>query len=215
MIMEFAEEKEKLVLGLKHSGYIHSKEVEDAFLRISREFFVPPSLSRFAYEDRPLDIGEGQTISAPHMVALMAEALDVRSGLTILEVGSGSGYHAAVMSVLIGPNGRLYSVERIPNLAENAQKNLEKAGINNVIICKGDGSLGLPDHSPFDRIYVTCAAPYIPQPLIDQLKDGGKLLIPIGKVYCELTSIEKRGEDIISKVLGGCAFVPLIGKHGF
>jgi len=212
--MELINEKAKLVSRLKHSGYIRSKEVEDAFFSIPREFFVPTSLIQYAYDDRPLDIGEGQTISAPHMVALMAEALNVKKGLTVLEVGSGSGYHAAVISVLIGQNGCLYSVERIPSLAENAEKNLKTAGINNVIICKGDGSLGLPEQAPFDRIYVTCAAPYVPQPLIDQLIDGGKLLIPIGRLFCELTSIEKQGEEIISKDLGGCAFVPLIGTHG-
>ena len=215
MIMELADKKERLVSSLKQSGYIRSKEVEEAFLRISREFFVPPSLTQYAYEDRPLDIGEGQTISAPHMVALMTEALDVKLGQTVLEIGSGSGYHAAVISALIGSNGQLHSIERIPRLAENAEKNLKTESITNVIIRIGDGSLGLPDHSPFDRIYVTCAAPYVPQPLIDQLIEGGKLLIPIGRVYCELTCIEKKNEEIISQDLGGCTFVPLIGRHGF
>lgn len=215
MIKELADKKKRLVSSLKQSGYIRSKEVEEAFLRVSREFFVPLSLTDYAYEDRPLDIGEGQTISAPHMVALMAEALDVKLGQTVLEIGSGSGYHAAVISELIGSNGHLYSIERIPRLAENAEKNLKKASISNVIINIGDGSLGLPDQSPFDRIYVTCAAPYIPQPLINQLKDGGRLLIPIGRVYCELTCVEKKNEEIISIDLGGCAFVPLIGRHGF
>ena len=165
--------------------------------------------------DRPFEIGNGQTISAPHMVAIMVEALDIKPGQKILEIGSGSGYHAAVVSLLVGNDGQVFSIERIHALAESAKENLDKAGCNNVTVFKGDGSLGLPDHAPYDRIYVTCASPSVPQPLLDQLRDTGKLLIPVGKMYCELMLLEKNGDHIDSKDLGGCAFVPLVGKHGF
>ena len=208
------EKQEKLINTLQQNGYIKSNSVKQAFLKTPRELFVPDSSKRLAYQDTPLDIGNEQTISAPHMVAIMCEALDVKRGQTILEIGAGSGYHAAVLSHMVGKTGHIYSVERLEVLGIQAKKNLCKAGIENVSIEIGDGSKGLPSHAPYDRIYVTCASPGIPPPLIDQLKDKGKLLIPVGNMYCTLMIIEKKGNETMSRSLGGCVFVPLIGEYG-
>ena len=213
--MERHDEKIRLVERLKRYGYIRSKEVEDAMLSIRREDFVPPDVRRYAYDDTPLEIGFGQTISAPHMVAMMCEELELKKGLKILEIGAGSGYHAAVISKIIGEEGKVYSIERIAELAEFARKNLEKAGIKNVEVIEGDGSLGLPEYAPYDRILVTCSAPDIPEPLIEQLKEGGIILIPVGRTFSVLIKGIKKGKRLEKKEICGCAFVPLIGKYGF
>jgi SAM-dependent methyltransferase len=127
--------------------------------RVPRELFVPEELRSEAYYDLPLPIGFGQTISAPHMVAIMCEILDLQEGMTVLEVGGGRGYHAAVMAYMVGPKGHVYSVERIPELVARARENLSKAGITNVTMVEGDGSLGLPEHAPYDRISVAAMRP--------------------------------------------------------
>jgi protein-L-isoaspartate(D-aspartate) O-methyltransferase len=212
--MEYEEKRRELVITLKRLGRIYSREIEDAFLKIPRELFVPKDIRKLAYVDTPLEIGKGQTISAPHMVAIMAEALDLKKGQKVLEIGAGSGYHAAIISKMIGGEGHVYSIERIKSLTEFAKKNIKTAGIKNVTIVNGDGSEGLPKYAPYDRIYVTCAAPEVPPPLIEQLNDEGKLMVPVGKMICELKLLEKNGDRIITKDLGGCAFVPLIGKYG-
>jgi protein-L-isoaspartate(D-aspartate) O-methyltransferase len=211
----FEDQRERLVEKLKIEGHIKTKAVEKAFLETPRELFVPEKLKGYAYVDTPLEIGNGQTISAPHMVAIMCEALDLKKGQKILEIGAGSGYHAAIVSKLIGDKGHVYTIERFPSLADNAKKNLEKVGIKNVTVEMGDGSEGLPKYAPYDSIYVTCAAPCIPQPLVEQLKDPGKLLIPVGQFISKLELVEKKNKKIIEKDLGGCAFVPLVGKHGY
>jgi protein-L-isoaspartate(D-aspartate) O-methyltransferase len=205
----------KLVEMLKLEGRIKSKEVEKAFLEIPRENFVPDEIKKYAYVDTPLQIGNSQTISAPHMVAIMVEELYIKKGQKILEIGAGSGYHAAIVSKLVGKKGHVYTIERYSTLAEVAKKNLEKTGITNVTVETGDGSEGLLKYAPYDRIYVTCAAPDVPKPLIEQLKDGGILMIPIGKTICNLELIEKKDDKLIYKDLGGCAFVPLVGKYGY
>jgi protein-L-isoaspartate(D-aspartate) O-methyltransferase len=209
-------ERKNLVEKLKKQGRITSEKVEKAFLKVPRENFIPANLESKAYYDTPLEIGNDQTISAPHMVAIMAEEVDLREGHKVLEIGAGSGYHAAIISRIIGEKGHVYSIERIKSLADKAKNNLEKTGIKNVTIEIGDGSEGLSKYAPYDRVYVTCASPGVPDPLIDQLKRPGKLLIPVGSRLCELKLIEKNEEgDIKSINLGGCAFVPLVGKHGF
>ncbi|RLF12954.1 MAG: protein-L-isoaspartate O-methyltransferase, partial [Thermoprotei archaeon] len=175
----------------------------------------PQGLREYAYHDTPLEIGHGQTISAPHMVALMCEELELERGLKVLEVGAGSGYHSAVISRIIGEEGMVYSIERIPDLVEFARGNLERAGIRNVEVVEGDGSMGLPEHAPYDRILVTCSAPDIPDPLVEQLKDGGIILIPVGRTFSVLVKGLKRGNKVVRKEICGCAFVPLIGKYGF
>ena len=212
--MTYESRRAGLVKRLILEGRIYSKEVEQAFLETPREIFVPDSIKKYAYRDTPLEIGNGQTISAPHMVAIMVEGLDIKKGQKILEIGAGSGYHAAIVSKLIGNNGHIYTIERHSSLAENAKKNIKDAGITNITIETGDGSQGLSKYAPYDRIYVTCAAPGIPSPLIEQLKDKGKLMIPVGKAICELKLIEKKEDELIENDLGGCAFVPLVGKHG-
>jgi protein-L-isoaspartate(D-aspartate) O-methyltransferase len=148
------------------------------------------------------------------MVAIMCESLDIKDDQKILEIGTGSGYHAAIVASIVGETGHVYTIERFESLAKKATENLKKIGITNVIVEVGDGSCGLPSYQPYDRIYATCAAPKIPQPLIDQLQDSGKLLVPIGDKYCELILLEKeKGKTVVHR-LGGCVFVPLIGKYG-
>jgi len=206
----------RLVQRLKKEGRITNQDVEDAFLSIPRELFIPQSKRSYAYVDTPLDIGNGQTISAPHMVAIMVEELLLEKGQKVLEIGAGSGYHAAIVASIIGPGGNVYSIERISSLATTAKENLYHAGISNVEVIIGDGSMGLETYAPYDRIYVTCAAPVVPKPLIEQLTiDNGVLLIPVGEMICELQRIIKTTTDLKKEYLGGCAFVPLIGKYGY
>lgn len=213
--MNFEEQRKQLINKLIMEHHIQTPEVKKAFQETPRELFVPKHIQNYAYVDTPLDIGNGQTISAPHMVAIMCEKLDIQENQKILEIGAGSGYHAAVVSKIIGPNGHVYTIERHPELAEQAQRNLQKANITNVTVETGDGSEGLPKYAPYDRIYVTCAAPDIPEPLIEQLSDPGLLMIPVGRIICNLQLLEKKQGKIKTKNLGGCAFVPLVGKHGY
>ena len=212
--MMLVDKRKKMIDKLISEGYIKSEEVKTAFMKIPREKFIPKSIEMRAYQDTPLEIGNGQTISAPHMVAIMCEALDIKKGQKILEIGTGSGYHAAIVAKMVSNSGKVYTIERHLDLAKFAENNLKKTKINNVIVKIGDGSEGLEEFKPYDRIYVTCASPQIPPPLIEQLKDQGKLLIPVGSMYCDLKLIEKKGIDLITKDFGGCVFVPLIGKYG-
>jgi len=203
--------KEELLESMR--GHIKDSVVE-AMKRVPRELFIPETLQQRAYDDIPLPIGFGQTISAPHMVAIMCDILDLRKGMSVLDVGGGSGYHAAVMAVLIGPEGHVYSVERVHELAARARESLSKAGIENVTVVEGDGSLGLPDHAPYDRINVAATAPSAPDPLKQQLKPGGKMVVPVGLGFQELILVTRKN-GFITEELMGVAFVPLIGKHGF
>ena len=207
-------DKEELIKKLIKEGYLKSEKVIKAMKEIPREIFIPESQKNYAYYDTPLEIGYGQTISAPHMVAIMLEALDLKEDSKVLEIGTGTGYHAVVAS-RIATKGKIYTIERIPELASKARKNLEKLGIKNVEVIVGDGSAGLPEHAPYTHIYATCSAPGIPPILIEQLDEGGKLLIPVGKIYGELWMVEKRHGRIKKKNLGGCAFVPMIGREGY
>lgn len=181
---------------------------------VPRERFVPADQAEFAYFDTPLHIGHDQTISAPSMVAIMCAVLDVRDGDRVLEIGTGWGYHAAVLSRLAG-TGTVYTVERIPELAERAKAVLAGLGYGNVKVFVGDGSEGLPEFAPYDRISVAAAAPEVPRALVDQLKDGGRMVIPVGRYFQELMLVEKAGGQVKMTPRGGVAFVPLLGKHGF
>lgn len=161
-----------------------------------------------------MPIGEGQTISAPSMVAVMCDVLDIHGGMKVLEVGTGLGYHAAVMSILAG-SGKVYTVERMPGLAMKARQILKEIGFDNVEVFISDGSEGLKEYAPYDRISVACTAPSVPQPLIDQLKDDGKMVIPVGTFYQELYLVEKKDGAVGIQDKGPVAFVPLVGKYGF
>lgn len=215
--MNFDQKREKMVKKLIRDGRIDTEPVKLAMGKIPRELFIPHTQKLAAYEDTPLSIGKGQTISAPHMVGIMVEALDLMPGLKVLEVGAGSGYHAAVVAEILKPNGHIFSVERIPELAKRAAENINKVGLADfVTIVQNDGSIGLVEYSPFDRIFVTCASPGIPPPLIEQLADGGKLLIPSGSSYIsDLILVTKTKSKVKKRNLGGCAFVPLRGRYGF
>lgn len=204
--------KEEMLRMLR--GNIDDRVVE-AMGRVPRELFVPEKIRHIAYEDHPLPIGEGQTISAPHMVAIMCDVLDIHEGMRVLDVGTGSGYHAAVMADLVGPEGHVYSIERVAELVVYSRRNLREAGIENVTVVEGDGSSGLPDHAPYDRINVAATAPEIPEPLKEQLKVGGKLAIPVGSCYQELVLVIRTEEGFELEHHGGVVFVPLIGDHGF
>ncbi len=209
------EERKRMVERLKEELNI-SDRVFRAMLKVPRHLFVPPQYSREAYSDYPLPIGYGQTISAPHMVAIMCDLLDVLPGHKVLEIGGGSGYHAAVVAELVGKNGKVVMVERIPELAERAKNTLEALGYDNVKVVVRDGSGGYEEEAPYDRIYVTAAAPEVPEPLLKQLKPGGKMVIPVGDAIQELYVIEKDWSGRIrKKKWGGVRFVPLVGKYGF
>jgi len=191
-----------------------STEVLEAMNRVKRHLFVPPELRDQAYGDYPLPIGGGQTISAPHMVAMMCDYLKLERGDKVLEIGAGSGYHAAVIAELIGAEGRVYTVERLALLVDFSMRNLREAGYKNVVVVAGDGTLGLPEYAPFNKICVTCAAPAVPPPLLEQLETGGRMVIPIGRYIQELYLVEKKnGIEKQSKC--EVVFVPLIGRFGF
>jgi protein-L-isoaspartate(D-aspartate) O-methyltransferase len=204
--------KEEMIERLRGSA---SDRVVDAMERVPRELFVPRRIGHTAYEDRPLPIGKGQTISAPHMVAIMCDVLDIGEGMKVLDVGTGSGYHAAVIADLVGPKGHVYSIERIAEIALFARENLRAAGVKNVTVLEGDGSRGLPEYAPYDRINVAATAPKIPEPLKEQLKVGGKLVIPLGSCFQELVLVERTQEGFELEHHGGVVFVPLVGEYGF
>ena len=203
--------REQLLDSLQGSA---KESVISAMSRVPRELFLPVALKSRAYEDTPLPIGLNQTISAPHMVAIMCDLLDLQPGMTVLEVGGGSGYHAAVMATMVGPTGMVYSVERMPELVAMAKRNLEKAGITNVTMIETDGSLGLPEHAPYDRISVAATAPRIPEPLKQQLKVGGKMVLPVGRDYQDLYLVTRKNGFCVEEKMG-VIFVPLIGEEGF
>ena len=208
-------ERKELVDHLIDSGYLSTPRVIDAMRKVKRHRFVPAGEGKSAYSDRPLHIGSDQTISAPHMVAIMTEHLDIEVDNKILEIGAGSGYQAAILAEIV-KKGKIYTVERLPEIAERAKSSIEECGYKNVSIIVGDGTMGYKAEAPYDRIIVTAGAPKIPQSLVDQLGDNGKLLIPVGdRFYQELMLVEKRGEEIIERRLGGCVFVPLIGEEGW
>jgi len=187
--------------------------VMTAMKKVPRHEFLPPDLRYCAYDNGPAPIGSGQTISQPYIVSLMSCLLDTKSSYIILEIGSGSGYQAAVLSQLVQ---QVYSVEIIEDLATTARKRLNKLGYNNVEIRNDDGYFGWSEHAPYDGIIVTAAAPHIPQPLIDQLRTGARLVIPVGFPYSyqELMVVEKRANgEIETQMVLGVSFVPLTGEH--
>jgi protein-L-isoaspartate(D-aspartate) O-methyltransferase len=188
--------------------------VLSAMRSVPREMFVPEHMKRFAYDDSPLPIGEGQTISQPYIVAAMTEALDPEPGDIVYEVGTGSGYQAAVLAEIVS---QVYSKEIVKPLAAWAQENLAAAGYTNVTVAVGDGYAGWPDYAPFDGIVVTAAPDHVPAPLIDQLKPGGRMVIPVGRQneVQKLLLIEKeQGGSTVTRTLMPVRFVPLTGPNG-
>jgi len=192
---------------------IVDQRVLEAMGRVPRHLYVEPALERFAYEDRPLSIGAGQTISQPYIVALMTQLLHVQPSHRVLEVGTGSGYQAAILAELAA---EVYTVEIIPSLAEGARALLEALGYRNVHVRQGDGYEGWREVAPFDGIMVTAGAPHIPPPLIDQLRDGGRMAIPVGGPggTQELILGEKQAGRFLTRSVAPVLFVPLTGKGG-
>jgi protein-L-isoaspartate(D-aspartate) O-methyltransferase len=210
-------ERRELVRRLKDGGYVTSDRVLEAMEKVPRHEFLPEAMATLAYQDTPLPIGQGQTISAPHMVGMMLEALDLRPGMNVLEIGTGSGYHAALVAELVRPNGKVYTIERIESLGLRARATLEQIGYDDVIeVIIADGTNGLPEHAPYDRIFVAAAGPEVPGPLKAQLADGGILMVPVGgRMVQDLVLVTRSGDKYAERSMGSVVFVPLIGEHGY
>jgi protein-L-isoaspartate(D-aspartate) O-methyltransferase len=192
---------------------IKDSRVLDAFLRVPRHAFIPQAPAFEAYADHPLSIGSGQTISQPYIVALMTQALALTGNEKVLEVSTGSGYQTAILAELAA---RVYTVERLPELAAAARKTLDDLGYGNIEFRTGDGTLGLPEHAPYDCILVGAAAPEVPKSLIAELAVGGRLVIPVGGQYSQmLRLVTRERSQIISRELCPCIFVKLIGREAF
>jgi len=191
---------------------IKNRMVISALLKVPREEFVPDELKQSAYDDCPLPIGFGQTISQPYIVALMTELAKPEAGMRVLEIGTGSGYQTAILCEI---GCEVFSIERIPEIAEKAEDILKKLGYNPKIFV-GDGTAGLQDYQPYQAIIVTAGAPDIPKPLIEQLDEGGRIIIPVGDLFSQtlIRGIKNKGK-LITENHGGCQFVPLKGKYGW
>lgn len=192
---------------------IYDPKVLDAMLKVPRHEFVPEDMRPYAYEDRPLPIGEGQTISQPYMVALMTQCMELEGPESVLEIGAGSGYQAAILAEIAA---MVYTIERFPSLLQRAQEVLARLGYTNYKALVGDGTLGWEENAPFNGIMVTAGAPDVPPSLLEQLADKGRLVIPIGpERYQTLYKIVKKGKKIRREFVTYCSFVPLIGKEGW
>lgn len=192
---------------------IVDERVLTAMRRVPRHLFIPEPVRHTAYDDMAMSIGEGQTISQPYMVAVMTELLELTGTETVLEVGTGSGYQAAILGELAA---EVYTVERIAILAEKARAILKVLGYVNVHLVVGDGTIGFKDRSSFDRIIITAAAPEIPPPLVDQLSEGGIVVAPVGERYSQvLLKGRKANGHLVEEFSTPCSFVPLIGEHGW
>jgi protein-L-isoaspartate(D-aspartate) O-methyltransferase len=211
--MDYEVARRKMVESQIAARSIRDERVLDAMRNIPRHLFLDEAMWNQAYNDYPLPIGEKQTISQPYIVALMTEALELRPNDRVLEIGTGSGYQAAILATLAE---WVYTVERIRTLAIKARKVLDQLHMYNISIRVGDGTAGWEEHSPYDAIIVTAGSPDIPQPLVDQLCEGGRLVIPVGDRYSQtLYKLIRRGEDLRREDLGGCRFVDLVGNHGW
>ena len=210
---ERMKEREALLAELETGGYLTDPRLEEAMLAVPRHVFVPKELRETAYEDRPLPIGFGQTVSAPHMVAMMTSALQLKEGDKVLEVGTGVGYHAAIAKAVVGESGRVISVEYLPELVQLARKNLKVAKLK-VEVHEGDGYKGYEGEAPYDAVYVTCAIPDVPDALIEQLKEGGHFVAPLGITRCQLMAGRKVDGELELEDLGPCLFVNAQGELG-
>jgi len=207
----FSKKREQMVRYQIKARGVKDELVLKAMREVPRHFFVPPAYKREAYEDYPLPIGEGQTISQPYIVALMTEVAEIRPGNKVLEIGTGSGYQAAVLSQI---TDLVFSVEIRENLARQAATLLSDLGYNQVRVRTADGYFGWPEEAPFDVIIVTCAANHIPPPLFQQLKEGGRLVIPVGSTvfYQTLTLVKKVNGKPEFRQLLDVRFVPMVGE---
>jgi protein-L-isoaspartate(D-aspartate) O-methyltransferase len=216
---------ENLIDNLVKQGDLRSPNIVRAMRAVPRISFVPVNMQAYSAADAPIQIGFGQSVSAPHIVAIMNEALQLAAGSKVLEVGAGFGWHAATIAEIVAPReaprsewGHVYTVEIVPALAEAARKNIMNAGYGDrVSIINSDGSKGYAEKAPYDREVVTAAAPKVPKPLIDQLKEGGILLVPVGSpfLFQKLIKLTRRIDGKISEEnLGGVSFVPLTGEFG-
>lgn len=204
----------QMVRELETEG-IKDKKVLEAMERIPRHEFLPRDMENEAYLDIPLPIGYEQTISQPYTVAFMLEELELEAGNKVLEIGTATGYNACLIAEIVGKKGKVYTIEIIPELAKLAEKNIEKMGMKNIKVVKGDGSQGYGKARPYDRIILTAGAPEIPRPLVKQLKIGGVFIGPIGSMYSQnMVKLKKTREGITQEEMGSFMFVPLRGKYG-
>ena len=210
---QFSKAREEMVRQQIERRGVSNERVLAAMRSIPRHLFVPRHDHELAYIDAPLSIGQGQTISQPYIVAAMSELLGLQGSEKVLEIGTGSGYQTAILCALAE---EVYSIERLPQLAEAALRRLEGLGITNVHVISADGTQGLPEHAPFDAILVTAAAPHVPAVLLDQLAEGGRLVIPVGSRYSQSLQLWTREKgQLHSRDCMGVVFVPLIGKDGW
>lgn len=206
----FARLREEMVRSQIEARGIKDRQVLQAMRKVKRHQFVPRSYQRYAYEDAPLPIGEGQTISQPYIVALMTELLRLTGKERVLEIGTGSGYQAAILAELAV---NVYTIEILPSLAKQAEELLSKLGYKNILVKCGDGYLGWEEYAPFDAIIVTCAPEEIPPVLVEQLADGGRMVIPVGSSYQELMLIEKENNQVKIKSIIPVRFVPMLKEQ--
>lgn len=212
-INEWKHERKRMVKEQISARGIKDERVIDVMNRVPRHIFVEKTYYHQAYNDYPLPIGYGQTISQPYMVAMMTELLELKSDEKVLEIGTGSGYQTAILASLCA---KVYSIERIAELTKRARTTLDSLGFQNVNLMVGDGSIGWPDYSPYDGIIVTAGAPEIPNALIEQLAENGRLVIPVGDEFSQvLNLVRKHKGRIYRKEFFGCTFVPLVGKGGW
>ena len=211
--MEFATARNRMVENQLIGRGIKDTRVLDTMRKLPRHRFVEEALASQAYNDHPLPIGEKQTISQPYMVALMTEALELQGNEKVLEIGTGSGYQTAILAELAD---KIHSIERIRSLSIKARRVLDDLGYFNVVLKVSDGTLGLKEEAPFEAIIVTAGSPDVPQPLVDQLAMGGRLVVPVGDRYTQsLVKVVRVKEGISKTDLGGCRFVNLLGRYGW
>jgi protein-L-isoaspartate(D-aspartate) O-methyltransferase len=211
--MDYRVARQNMVINQIQARGIKDPRLLKAMAKVPRHLFVDEALQGQAYNDYPLPIGEKQTISQPYIVALMTEALELTLDDRVLEVGTGSGYQTAILAELCA---KVYSIERIQSLVAKARKIFDQLGYLNIVVTIGDGTMGWKEYAPFDAILVTAGAPEVPKPLMEQLADGGRLVVPVGDHYSQdLIKVVRTKDDFQQFNLGGCRFVDLIGEHGW
>ncbi len=209
---QYSRRREEMVSGQLEARGISDQDLLEAFREVKRHLFVPKEYREFAYTDQPLSIGHGQTISQPYIVAYMTEALDLEENDKVLEIGTGSGYQAAILAELAD---EVYSVEIVEDLGEKARRVLDRLGYENVHIRVGDGYEGWAENAPYDAVIVTCSPTSVPRPLKEQLADGGRMIIPVGRKYAqELVLLRKEGGELIEESVLPVRFVPMVDEQG-